>query len=91
MRKLAALTVLLLGTTVFAGNFSISGEKDDLVIKYNDEVLVKALKVRAPEPFTKFDYKVLPDGSRVWNAWNENPDNKYRREIALRIFALVAI
>jgi len=84
MKKLAALTVLLLGTTVFAGNFSISGEKDDLVIKYNDEVLVKALKVRAPEPFTKFDYKVLPDGSRVWNAWNENPDNKYRREIALR-------
>ncbi|MBE6379785.1 MAG: hypothetical protein E7047_02520 [Lentisphaerae bacterium] len=84
MKLFAALTALLCSAAAMAGNFSVSGDKNDLVIKYNDEILVKAVDIRVPAPPTHFEHKVMPDGSQVWNAWNDNPEYKYRREIALR-------
>ncbi|MBE6368695.1 MAG: hypothetical protein E7056_00855 [Lentisphaerae bacterium] len=77
----------LLGATAFslsAGTFTVEGEKNDLVIKYDNEIMVRAIELNMPAAPDKFDYKVLPDGSRVWNAWNENPEYKFRREVALR-------
>jgi len=84
MKFLSLLTLLACSVTLCAGTFSVTGEKNDLVIKYDNEVLIKAIDLKVPAPPTRFDYKVLPDGSKVWNAWNEDPQHKYRREIALR-------
>ena len=84
MKFSALITLLFSAITIFAGTFSVTGEKNDLVIKYNNEVLVKAIDISVPAPPTRFEHKVLPDGSQVWNAWNDDPKHKYRREIALR-------
>ncbi|MBE6367176.1 MAG: hypothetical protein E7052_04620 [Lentisphaerae bacterium] len=83
MKKLFTLFALLAGAVLFAGDFTVTGEKNDLVIKYKGEVLVKSVDLTVPAQPDKFEYKVLPDGTRVWNAWNENPEYKFRREIAL--------
>ncbi|MBO5923828.1 MAG: hypothetical protein J6Q81_04870, partial [Lentisphaeria bacterium] len=84
MRIIVLLAALFAAVWLPGGTFSVSGEKNDLVIKYNNEVLIRAVDLYVPAPPEKFEYKRLPDGSQVWNAWNENPRHKYRREIALR-------
>ena len=84
MRFIILLAAFFFTSLLIGGTFSVSGEKNDLVIKYNNEVLIRAVDLQVPAPPDKFEYKRLPDGSQVWNAWCENPHHKYRREIALR-------
>ena len=44
MRFIVLTVILLAGTVLVGGTFSVTGEKNDLVIKYNDEVYEEQYK-----------------------------------------------
>ena len=76
--------LLITAASLSAGTFDVTGDKNDLVITYDGEIMVRAIDLNMPAAPDRFDYKVLPDGTRVWNAWNEDPQYKFRREVALK-------
>ncbi len=84
-----SLALLLTAAPVFGGEFEVRKTGENYSLLYDGKVLLDTVAVRVlPDdvlpPGTQSSTSTLPDGAKVYELWNENPDTRFRREIALR-------
>ena len=82
------LVCALLISTAVAGEFAvITPEEGVYKITYNGEELINSVYADVSnsraEDKRQYSHTVLPDGSEVYNVWSEEPDRRFRMEIAL--------
>ncbi len=86
--KPASLFLFALLATACAGPFTVVADGDHIAIHHRGRVLVETVRTSAM-PRGEFGLApkqsetTLPDGTRVWNRWSEDPETRIRQEIAL--------
>ncbi len=90
--KSALFLLLFCALPLFAapGAFTIEPQGDSFRILHRGKVLVSAIHAHSREDGRfgldpiKTAEATLPDGTRVWNRWSENPDTRIRLEVAVK-------
>ena len=96
MKRICLLLGGLLTALQLCAGFEVQENNGNYHLLLNGQVVFSAIESCAGKTWdlpdgTKHSERVLPDGTKVYQLWNENPDCRFRREIALRSDGCVEI
>ena len=95
LKKICSGLLTLAVLPLWAG-FEVRAENGNYTLWHDGKMMLSAIesysgKSWTPPPGTQKSEATLSDGSKVYQLWNENPDYKFRREIAVMANGTVEI
>ncbi|MBE6381322.1 MAG: hypothetical protein E7047_10385 [Lentisphaerae bacterium] len=95
LKKICSGLLTLAVLPLWAG-FEVREENGNYTLWHDGKMMLSAIesysgKSWTPPPGTQKSEATLSDGSKVYQLWNENPDYKFRREIAVMANGTVEI